>query len=64
MHGARAIRLPGGRFRLDLTEEIPMPRDAEGQIDVEAATAMINRVIEGWVREYPGQWLWMHRRWR
>ncbi len=21
-------------------------------------------VIEGWVRENPGQWLWMHRRWR
>lgn len=64
VHGARAIRLPGGRFRLDLTEEIPMPRDAEGRIDVEAATQAMNTVIEGWVREYPGQWLWMHRRWR
>jgi KDO2-lipid IV(A) lauroyltransferase len=21
-------------------------------------------VVEGWVRENPGQWLWMHRRWR
>ena len=50
--------------RLDLTEEIPMPRDAEGQIDVDAATQAMNSVIEGWVREYPGQWLWMHRRWR
>jgi KDO2-lipid IV(A) lauroyltransferase len=61
---ARAIRLPDGRFRLDLTEEIPMPRDAEGQIDVDAATQAMNTVIEGWVREHPGQWLWMHRRWR
>jgi KDO2-lipid IV(A) lauroyltransferase len=24
----------------------------------------MNEVIESWVREYPGQWLWMHRRWR
>ena len=24
----------------------------------------MTRVIEGWVRENPGQWLWMHRRWR
>ena len=31
---------------------------------VEGATAAINAVVEGWIREYPGQWLWMHRRWR
>lgn len=64
VHGARAIRLPGGRFRLELTEEIALPRDAEGLIDVEAATQAMNDVIAGWVREHPGQWLWMHRRWR
>lgn len=64
VHGARAIRLPGGRFRLDITEELPMPRDAEGKVDVAAATAAMNAVIEGWIREHPGQWLWMHRRWR
>ncbi|HWT10621.1 MAG TPA: lipid A biosynthesis lauroyl acyltransferase [Roseomonas sp.] len=64
VHGARAIRLPDGRFRLDLTEEISLPRDADGLIDVEAATQAMNDVIAGWVREHPGQWLWMHRRWR
>jgi len=64
VHGTRAVRLPGGRIRLDLTEEIILPRAPDGTIDVPAATATINAVIEGWVREYPGQWLWMHRRWR
>ncbi len=64
VHGARAIRLPGGRFRLELTDEIVLPRDAEGLIDVEAATQTMNDVIAGWVRDTPGQWLWMHRRWR
>jgi KDO2-lipid IV(A) lauroyltransferase len=24
----------------------------------------VTNVIEGWVREYPDQWLWLHRRWR
>jgi KDO2-lipid IV(A) lauroyltransferase len=25
---------------------------------------IITNVIEGWVREHPDQWLWLHRRWR
>lgn len=64
VHGMRAIRLPGNRFSLELTAPLELPRDAAGRIDVVAATAMVNLVIEGWVREHPGQWLWMHRRWR
>ena len=23
----------------------------------------INRVVEGWVRERPGEWFWLYRRW-
>lgn len=64
VHGARAIRLPGNRFRLELTENIPLPRDARGQVDIDAATQAINDIIEAWVREHPDQWLWQHRRWR
>ena len=57
VHGARAIRLPGGRFRLELTEEIALPRDAEGLIDINAAPQKITQVIQAWVRQYPGQLL-------
>jgi len=64
VHGARAIRLPGGGFRLEVTEEVALPRDASGRVDVDAATALVNDIVAGWVREHPGQWLWMHRRWR
>jgi len=24
----------------------------------------VTAVVEGWIREYPDQWLWLHRRWR
>jgi Kdo2-lipid IVA lauroyltransferase/acyltransferase len=64
VHGVRVIRLPGYRFRLELTPPLDLPRDASGVVDVTAAMAMMTRVVEGWVREHPEQWLWMHRRWR
>ncbi|WFU44453.1 lipid A biosynthesis lauroyl acyltransferase [Bradyrhizobium sp. CB82] len=64
IHGVRIIRLPGYRFRAELTEEIPPVRDADGKIDVQGTTQAITNVVEGWVREYPEQWLWLHRRWR
>jgi KDO2-lipid IV(A) lauroyltransferase len=64
VHGARAIRLAGGRLHLELTPPVEMPRDADGLIDIAAATAKITSVVEGWVREHPEQWLWLHDRWQ
>ena len=64
IHGTRMIRLPGGAFRGEITEAIPPVRDAEGRIDVQGTMQAITSVIEGWVREHPEQWLWLHRRWR
>jgi KDO2-lipid IV(A) lauroyltransferase len=64
IHGVRIIRLPGHRFRAELSEEVQPVRDAAGQIDVQGTMQAITSVIEGWIREYPNQWLWLHRRWR
>ena len=64
IHGIRVVRYPGNRFQLRLTEAIDAPRDAEGRIDVDGTMQVITSVVEGWVREHPEQWLWLHRRWR
>lgn len=64
VHGVRVIRLPGHRFKLQLTPPLTLPRDQGGEIDVQGAMAMMTQIVEEWVREYPEQWLWMHRRWR
>jgi KDO2-lipid IV(A) lauroyltransferase len=64
LYGIRAIRLPGDRFRIEVTERLDPPRDAEGRIDVAATTQLMTTITEGWVREHPEQWLWLHRRWR
>jgi KDO2-lipid IV(A) lauroyltransferase len=64
IHGARVVRLPGNRFRLDVTEAIAPARDAQGRIEIAATMQIVTSVVEGWVREHPEQWLWQHRRWR
>jgi KDO2-lipid IV(A) lauroyltransferase len=64
IHGTRIIRLPNNRFRAELSEEVKPVFDASGQIDVQGTMQAITNVVENWVREYPEQWLWLHRRWR
>ncbi|MBN9598590.1 MAG: lipid A biosynthesis lauroyl acyltransferase [Afipia sp.] len=64
IHGVRVMRLPNHRFRVELTDAVAPVRDAEGKVDVQPTMQAITSVIEGWVREHPEQWLWLHRRWR
>jgi Kdo2-lipid IVA lauroyltransferase/acyltransferase len=62
--GVRVIRLPDHRFRIAAEGPFDLPRNTAGRIDVPQSTQLITSVIERWVRENPGQWLWFHRRWR
>lgn len=64
IHGVRIVRLPGHRFRAELSEEVKPVRDAAGNVDVQGTMQAVTSVLEGWIREYPEQWLWLHRRWR
>ena len=65
IHGIRVVRNPDGNsFWGEITEQIAPVRDAEGGIDVQGTTQAVTTAIEGWVREHPEQWLWLHRRWR
>jgi KDO2-lipid IV(A) lauroyltransferase len=64
IHGTRVIRLPERRFRIELTDAIAAPRDADGGVAVQPTMQLITSIVEGWIREHPEQWLWLHRRWR
>jgi Kdo2-lipid IVA lauroyltransferase/acyltransferase len=65
IYGLRVVRQPDGNsFSGEVTEAIEPVRNADGKIDVQGTMQAITAVIEGWVREHPEQWLWLHRRWR
>lgn len=64
VHGVRVIRLANYRFRLELTPALTLPRDESDNIIIQASMQMMTDIVEGWIREHPEQWLWMHRRWR
>jgi KDO2-lipid IV(A) lauroyltransferase len=65
VHGVRIVRLPdGNHFWGELTDAIALPRNGAGEVDVQGAMQAIMSTIEGWIREHPEQWLWLHRRWR
>ncbi len=60
---ARVIRERGARFRVEVSAPIRAELTGAKAADARAFTARANRIIEGWVREKPGQWLWLHNRW-
>jgi KDO2-lipid IV(A) lauroyltransferase len=64
VHGVRVIRLPENRFHIELTRALELPRDVEGKIEIAGTMQAVHTVMEGWIREHPEQWLWLHRRWR
>ncbi len=64
IYPARCIRLPGNRYRLQLQDKIEPPRNEAGEIDAAALAQQLNDIVEGWVREYPDQWMWFHKRWQ
>ncbi len=66
IHGTRSLRRSDdrNRFFIEMTDPIAPARDAQGRIDIAGTMQVITTVIEGWVREHPEQWLWLHRRWR
>jgi KDO2-lipid IV(A) lauroyltransferase len=65
-HHSGAAVIPGfalwsdaeSRYVLHFCPEVPMTGD------VSADTQRIHSVLESYIRRYPEQWLWIHRRWK
>ena len=58
-----AVRQPSGKYRL-VFEAIPVENTGDRDRDVDAIVARYTATLERWVRRYPEQYFWHHRRWR
>jgi Kdo2-lipid IVA lauroyltransferase/acyltransferase len=52
------------QYVLRFGEEIGTVNTGNTEEDSVANTAIFTAVLERYIREYPDQWLWMHRRWK
>ncbi len=59
-----AEALPGGRYRLRYDRPLENEPSGSRLADIARLTQRLNDSIEGWVRERPEQWLWIHKRWK
>jgi KDO2-lipid IV(A) lauroyltransferase len=53
-----------GRYRMVYGPPVEWSGSGRREEDVAALTQCLTGIIEGWVREAPEQWLWLHRRWK
>ena len=58
------IRQPEGGHKIIYEPEIKLQKSGNRQADIQVNMQRFSRVIEKYVRQYPEQWLWMHRRWK
>lgn len=60
---AHTQRLGPARMRLILEAPLDLPDTGDRQQDILLVTTALNARLETWIRDRPGEWLWLHRRW-
>jgi KDO2-lipid IV(A) lauroyltransferase len=52
------------KYVLEFGEPIDLVRTGDDERDMVTNTQVCTTAIEAWVRRFPEQWLWVHRRWK
>jgi Kdo2-lipid IVA lauroyltransferase/acyltransferase len=54
----------GDGIVVHLEGPFPVSHSEDAEADLRAHVAAITAALERWIRRYPDQWLWLHRRWK
>jgi len=57
------VREGPARLHMIVEPAMTLPDSGNKEADILALTTEANRILERWIREIPGSWLWLHRRW-
>jgi KDO2-lipid IV(A) lauroyltransferase len=60
---AAAVREPNGKYRF-LVAPVEVIETGDRESDVDMVVARYTAILESWVRGYPEQYFWHHRRWK
>jgi len=52
------------KYRLRFDPAVKLIRSKDREADVVANTQLFTKILEDYIRRYPDQWLWVHRRWK
>jgi len=57
------IRQKNDTHRIEISEPVEIIKTGDISKDIEKNTQIFNDIIESYVRKYPEQWVWFHKRW-
>jgi Kdo2-lipid IVA lauroyltransferase/acyltransferase len=53
-----------GKYIVHLLPPVSVERTGDEPEDVHNLTAKLTKIVESYIRRYPEQWLWIHKRWK
>ena len=61
---AISVRQPNGRYLIRFDAPLETIDTGEQEKDILQNTAAYVAHTEAWIKEFPLQWMWVHRRWK
>ena len=52
------------KYLVEILPPVPVERSGDEEADIKKLTANLTKVVENYIRRFPDQWLWIHKRWK